>query len=55
MGPALIVGGVEEIVENYIKVLLLDPKAEYQLLGMELAFGKCLRAIACFSGTIKRF
>ena len=38
--------GVEEIVESHIKVLLPDPGVKHQVLGIKLAFGKCLREIA---------
>lgn len=48
-GLALMVGGVEEIVESSIKVLLPDPRAEQQALGMEVTLGKCLRKIVCFT------
>lgn len=48
------VGGVEEIVGSYIKVLLPDPRAEHQALGMEGAFGKYLMEIVCFTGVTER-
>lgn len=51
---ALMVGGVEEIVGSYIKVLLPDPRAEHQALDMEGAFGKYLRKIVCFTGVTER-
>ena len=34
---ALMVGGVEEIFESCVKVLLPDPRAKHRGLGMELA------------------
>lgn len=53
-GLAFMVGGVEEIVESYIKVLLPDPRAEHQALGMEVTFGKDLRKTVCFTGVTER-
>lgn len=46
----LIARRVEEIVE----VLLPDPRAKHQVLGIKLAFGKCSREVACFSRVMER-
>lgn len=51
---ALMVGGVEEIFESFIKIHFLTPGAEHQALGMEVTFGKYLGKIACFTGVTER-